>query len=383
MSVNARIAMLSIFATTLGASAGAAELLVYFGTFSDGPGNGIFVSRFDSGTGRLGEPVLAVEASSPNYLAASPDGRLLFAATRPNSAEGFVESYAIERPSGRLAPLAQAVAGGAGPCHVSVDPSGRSLLVANYTGGSVKSFRIGEGGSLADGTFVKHEGSSVNPNRQKGPHAHCIMPSPDGRFALACDLGTDRVMIYRLYPSEATLTTPHVQAFASVPPGAGPRHLVFSADGSRVHVVNEMACTLSTFAWDADRGTLRARGTVPLLPPGVEVSPSFSAAAIVAGADGRFVYATVRGHDSVSVLATGANGSATLVENVPCGGATPRGLGIDPTGRWLLVGNQRSNTVNVFAIDQLTGRLTETDQMIEVGSPVDVRFVAAELSPQP
>lgn len=380
MPVNARIAMFSIFASTLGASAGAAEYLVYFGTFTDGAAKGIYVSRMDATTGSLSAPELVAEIPSPNYLAVSPDARFVFAATRPNAADGTVTAYAIERPSGRLVWIDDEPAGGAGPCHVSVDPTGRTVLVANYTGGSVKSFRAAPDGRLASVTFIQHSGSSVDPGRQKGPHAHCIMPAPDGRFALACDLGTDRVMIYRLDPASAALAE-HEPAFASVPPGSGPRHLVFSADGTRVHVVNEMKCTLTTFAWDPVRGALDAPETIPLLPPGAGVEPSFSAAAIVASPDGQFVFATVRGHNSVSVFAARPDGRLSLVENVPCGGLTPRGLGIDPTGRWLLVGNQRSNTVNVFAIDPASGRLAATDKAIEIGAPVDVRFVAAEIAP--
>lgn len=375
-----RIAILPFLVAAVGASAGAAEYLVYFGTFTDGAAKGVYVSRLDADTGRLSAPELAVEVPSPNYLAVSPDGRTVFAATRPNATEGTVTSYAIERPSGRLAMIDQKSAGGAGPCHVSVDGTGAIVLVANYTSGSVKSFRADAHGRLADGTFVQHEGSSVNPSRQSGPHAHCIVPAPQGSFVLACDLGTDRVMIYRLDRADASLAA-HEPAFAAIPPGSGPRHLVFSPDGTRVYVVNEMACTISAFTWDAARGALEAHATASLVPPGVEVVDTFSAAAIVISPDGRFVFATVRGHNSVSVFATASDGALSLVENVPSGGETPRGLGIDPTGRWLLVGNQRSNSVAVFAIDAASGRLRATNQRVPVGSPVDVRFVPAELSP--
>lgn len=374
-----RIAILPFIVAALGATADAAEYLVYFGTFTDGSAKGIYVSRMDADTGRLFAPELVAEVSSPNYLAVSPDGKLLYAAVRPNANDGAVSAYTIERPSGRLELIDQVSAGGAGPCHVSVDATGTAVLVANYTGGSVKSFRADAAGSLAGATFIQHGGSSVNPNRQTGPHAHCIMPAPRGGFALACDLGTDRVMIYRLDPADASLTA-HEPAFATVPAGSGPRHLVFSPDGTRVYVVNEMACTVSGFAWDPSRGALDARAALSLLPPGVEVAETFSAAAIAVSPDGRFVFATVRGHDSVSVFATDAEGALALVENVPCGGQTPRGLGIDPTGRWLLVGNQRSNSVAVFAIDATSGRLRATDQKVSVGSPVDVRFAPAEVA---
>jgi 6-phosphogluconolactonase len=374
-----RISILSFVAATLGSAMGAAEYLVYFGTFTDGPANGIYVSRMDAATGGLSAPELATEVPSPNYLAVSPDGRFLFAATRPNGAGGVVSSYAINRPSGSLELVDEKSAGGAGPCHVSVDPTGNTVLVANYSGGSVKSFRVGADGRLTDGTFVQHEGSSVNPGRQSGPHAHCFIPAPQGRFALACDLGTDRVVIYRLDTTNASLAATE-PPYATVPPGSGPRHLVFSADGARVHVVNEMACTLSTFAWDPSRGTLEARETTSLLPAGVEIESSFSAAAIVASPDGRFVFATVRGHNSVAVFAVDADGDLSLIENTPCGGETPRGLGIDPTGRWLLVGNQRSNVVTVFEIDATSGRLSASGRTLSVGSPVDVQFAPAEIT---
>ena len=379
MLANSRIAIVSTVFATLGAPALAVEYFVYCGTFTAGTAEGIYVSRMDAGTGILSAPELAMEVQSPNYLAVSPDGRFLIAATRPSGAEGFVNSYAIIRPGGRLESIDEKSAGGAGPCHVSVDATGRTVLVANYNGGSVKSFRIGPDGRLTDGTFMQHEGSSVNPGRQSGPHAHCFVPAPQGGFALACDLGTDRIMVYRLDPADAALLA-NEPAFATVPPGSGPRHLVFSSDGTRVYVVNEMACTLSTFAWDASRGVLEMRETISLLPVGVEIESSFSAAAIVASPDGRSVFATVRGHDSVSVFAADAEGDLSLVENVPCGGQTPRGLGIDPTGRWLLVGNQKSNLVSVFEIDANIGGLNVTGRTLSIGSPVDIRFAPAEIT---
>jgi 6-phosphogluconolactonase len=373
-----RISILPLVVATLGSAMGAAEHLVYIGTFTEGPAKGIYVSRMDVATGSVSAPELAMEVPSPNYLAVSPDGRFVIAATRPNSTDGAVSCYAINRPSGMLELVDEKSAGGAGPCHVSIDSTGRTVLVANYNGGSVKSFRIGDDGRLIDGTFVQHEGNSVNPSRQSGPHAHCFIPAPQGRFALACDLGTDRVVIYRLDPTDSSLAA-NEPADATVPPGSGPRHLVFSANGARVYVVNEMACTLSIFAWDASHGVLEAHETISLLPAGVKTENSFSAAAIVASPDGRFVFATVRGHNSVSVFAADAGGDLSLVENVPSGGETPRGLGIDPTGRWLLIGNQRSNVVTVFEIDATSGRLSASGHTLSVGSPVDIQFAPAQV----
>jgi 6-phosphogluconolactonase len=355
----------------------AGDYFVYFGTFTNELSKGIYVSRLDADTGKLAAPELAAAITSPNFLAVSPNGRFLYAATRGDASGGAVSVFALDDRSGKLALQDQKSSGGAEPCHVSVDATGRVMLVANYTGGSVKSFHISPDGSLTDGTFIQHHGHSVNANRQGGPHAHCVVPAPAGRFALACDLGLDKVMIYRLNPTNAALTA-NEPAFTTVPPGSGPRHLAFSPDGKTACVINEMACTVTVFAWDALNGKLDARETVPLLPPGVAVTDAFTAAEIAVRPDGRFVYATVRGHDSISVLAVdGKNGGLSLVENVPCGGKGPRGMGIDPTGRWLVVANQKSQTVTVFGIIAATGRLRPTGQVLSVGAPVDVKFVPA------
>jgi len=355
--------------------ASAKDYFVYFGTFTSESSKGIYVSQLDTNTGKLSTPELAAAVPSPNFLAVSPNGRFLYAATRADASGGVVSVFALNSRSGKLALLDQKSSGGAGPCHVSVDATGQAVLVANYDGGSVKSFHVNPDGSLSGGTFIQHHGHSVNATRQGGPHAHCVVPAPAGRFALACDLGMDKVMIYRLKPTSAALTA-NEPAFATVPPGSGPRHLAFSPDGKSAYVINEMACTVTAFAWDESNGRLDARETVPLLPPGVGITDAFTAAEIAVRPDGRFVYATVRGHDSVSVLAVdGKSGNLSLVENVPCGGKVPRGMGIDPTGHWLVVANQKSETVTVFNINAATGRLTPTGQVLSVGAPVDVKFV--------
>jgi 6-phosphogluconolactonase len=198
---------------------------------------------------------------------------------------------------------------------------------------------------------------------------------PSNRFALACDLGADQVMIYRLDAAKGTLA-PHAPAFASVSPGAGARHSAFSPDGKSVYVINELTCTLTAFAWDATAGTLTARETVPLLPSGVTLDASMTAAEVVMHPNGRFVYGSVRGHDSLSVFAVEAKtGKLTFVENVPSGGKVPRCFGIDPTGRWLLCANQKSDSVSIFAINPATGRLTATGQPVPVGAPMCVKFL--------
>lgn len=375
--------LLIMLSLSLAAAAPAKDCWVYFGTFTNQLSRGIYVSRLDLETGRLSPPALAAEASNPNFLAVSPDGKFLYAATRggPSAADqpGAVQAYAIEAGAGGLAWLNQKSSGGPGPCHVSVNSSGRCLLVANYHGGSVKSFAVNPDGRLGDGgTFIQHQGSGTNPQRQSAPHAHCVVPDPSGRFVLACDLGLDQVLVYRLDAPAATLT-PHQPAFARVLPGSGARHLAFGRDGRFAYVVNEMSCTVTTFAWEATNGVLTALETVSTLPPGATLPPGNLAAAIAVRPDGRFVYVSLRGLDSISVLAVApATGRLSVVQSIPGGGQMPRGMGIDPTGRWLLVANQKTDNVTVFGIEGETGRLKPTGQTVTVGSPVDVKFLLAK-----
>ena len=222
---------------------------------------------------------------------------------------------------------------------------------------------------------MQHHGSSVNPNRQSAPHAHFICADPSNHFALACDLGTDKVMIYTLDANTGELTSGRPPS-AAVPPGSGARHLAFSRDGKFLHVINEMTCTITTFAWNSASGKLDLVETVSALPPGVAVQNDYTAAEILVHPAGKFVYATLRGHDSVSVFAADArSGRLTFLQNVSAGGKTPRGLGMDPSGRWLIVGNQKTDNAAEFWIDLTTGKLSPTGQELKIGSPVDVKFV--------
>lgn len=246
--MDSRAGILSVIASVslLVPVATGREAFVYFGTFTNETSRGLYFSRLEAESGRLTAPELAAAIPSPGFLAVAPDGRFLFAVTRGDSNSGGVMMFARDPRTGQLALRAQAAAGGAGPCHISVAAEGRAVLIANYGGGSVKSFRVSPEGALTAGTFVPHAGRSVHPSRQTGPHAHCFVAAPGGRFALACDLGLDQVLIYRLDPSNATLTA-HEPAFAPVPPGSGPRQLVFSPDGRSVYVLNELTCTVTAF----------------------------------------------------------------------------------------------------------------------------------------
>lgn len=363
--------------------AAARDTLVYFGTYASKTSHGIYVSRLDEATGQLASLELAVETTNPCYLAVAPGGKFLYSADSVKQFAGknigSVSAFAVDAATGQLTLLNQKSSGGVGPCHVSVAADGKILLAANYAGGSVKSFQLKPDGSIGeDGTVVQHHGSGPNTNRQSAPHAHFITADPSGRFALACDLGLDKVQIYKLDSTNATLTA-NEPAFASVPPGAGARHLAFSRDGKFAYVINEIGCTITTFAWDAAKEKLEALETIPVLPKEIAVQTNFTAAEIVVRADGKFVYATVRGHDSVSVFAADTvSGRLTYVENVSARGIFPRGLGVDPTGRWLIVANQKSDNVVVFGVNAATGKLTPTGQKLQIGSPVDVKFVVAK-----
>lgn len=364
---------LLIFALALIVPAGRArDCLVYFGTFTDASSRGIYVSRLDMDTGKVSIPKLAAVADSPNYLAISPDDRFLFAVTRVDGNDpGSVASFSIDRKTGALRRLDIKSSGG-GPCYVGDDATDHCLLTANYGGGTVKSFHLNPDGTFTESTVIQHTGSSVNAARQAGPHPHCFVPAPGGRFALACDLGLDKVMVYKVNPDNAALT-PNNPPFATVPPGSGPRHIAFSPDGKTACVVSEMACTVTVFDWDGKHGKLSQRQSLSLLPPG-QYKDTFTAAEIAYRPDGRFVYATVRTHNSISVLAVKRK-KLSLIQNLPCGGDFPRGMGIDPSGRWLLIGNQKSKTVTVFGINARTGMLTPTGQVLDAGIPVDVKFV--------
>lgn len=353
----------------LAASASAAEYDLYIGTYTNTLSRGIYHARLDAVTGKLSTPELAVEVASPCFLALSPDARWLYTA---NEGAGMVGAYARAATNGSLQALNTAGSSSTGPCHVSVSPDGKFLFAANYGSGSVKSFRLGPTGAVAaEASLIQHHGSGPNHNRQASAHAHFACTDASGKFLLVCDLGLDAVKIYTVQ-ADGTLTE---HGSASVPPGAGARHLVFSQDQRYVYVANEMGCSVSQFAWDAAAGRLKAMGTVSALAPGEKPNANWTAAEILLHPSGKFVYVTIRGEDTVTVLqAEPKSGHLKFVQTIPAGGKFPRGLGIDPSGRWLFTGNQRSDQVVEFAIDPATGKLTATGESWTIGSPVDFKF---------
>jgi 6-phosphogluconolactonase len=351
----------------------AGESLVFFGTYTGAKSRGIYVSRFDSATGKLSAPELAAETKNPTFLAVHPNGRYLYAANEVSDAS-IVSAFAIDAKSGKLILLSQQTFGGSGACYISVDATGKCLLVANYNSGSIAALPIHDDGSLGEPTTtIQHTGSGANPARQAEPHAHFILPSPDNCFALNCDLGLDKVFIYRLDANAAKLSPSDVP-FAAVAPGAGPRHLTFSPDGKFVYVINELTSTINTFAYDAKNATMTEVQTISTLPK--DFSENNTAAEIAMHPSGKFLYGSNRGHDSIALFAVDQkSGKLTFVEHQSTQGRTPRHFAIDPTGRWLFAENQASDSVVVFAINSDTGKLKPTGQSLSLGSPVCAVFV--------
>lgn len=356
------------------------ELLVYVGTYTGEKSKGIYVSRLDLGSGALTPPELAAEIPNPSFLAVHPSRPLLYAVNEVGTFDGkptgSVSAFAVDAASGQLTPLNRQPSGGAGPAHVSTDRAGRHVLVANYGGGSVAVLPIDADGRLRPpSAVVQHTGASVNPDRQKAPHAHSIKVDPGDRFAYAADLGIDKVMIYRFDPAGGTLA-PATPPFAALEPGAGPRHLAFHPQGRFAYVINELHCTITAFGVNPETGALTPVQTVSTLPAGQAVQKGYSTAEVQVHPSGRFLYGSNRGHDTIAAYAVDPqSGRLTLVEHEPTGGSTPRGFGIDPTGAFLLAGNQRSDSVVVLRIDPQTGGLTAASS-VAVGSPVSVVFAA-------
>jgi 6-phosphogluconolactonase len=352
--------------------------LLYVGTYTaGGRRDGIHLLRMDSGTGALRRVATVDAGSNPSFLAIDTDGQTLFAVNEVSEmggkATGSLRSFAINAVSGGLTPVNERASEGAAPCYVSTDHKGRVAMVANYESGTVALLGIAEGGALTNAyQVVQHAGTGKIKARQEHAHAHCIIPHPSNRFALAADLGIDRVLVYRLDVDGGSLT--HVPASDAVmPAGSGPRHLAFHPTLPVVYVTGELNSTVSALRCDPDTGALSAMQALPTL------SATFSGenypADIHVAPDGRALYVSNRGQNSIAVFSVAPeSGMLRFRQTMPTGGNWPRNFTLDPTGRWLLVANQRSDSVVVFRRDVESGRLTPTSQRIDLPSPVCLRF---------
>lgn len=365
----------------------AGQQKLYFGTYTHQHGEsrdeGIYQYAFDGATGTLELKRAEATLANPSFLAFTPDRRFMYAVNEVDDFEGRsgggISAYAVDPVDGALTFLNAKSTGGDHPCYVSVDPSGRWVLVANYTGGSIAVYPIDREGRLGEATsFVQHEGRSDggDPARQEGPHAHSILLDPTGKYALVADLGKDMVLVYHFNSTGGTLAlnAPHGLHLA---PGAGPRHIGFHPNGRYFYVVNELACTVTACTWNAELGTLTEIETVAALENPVTVE---NAADLHISANGKFLYTSNRGYasgnDSISVFAIDQeSGKLTRIEIVPSGGKTPRNFAIDPSGAYLLVENQDSSNVVTFKIDGATGKLTATGHVTNVPMPVCAVFV--------
>ncbi len=368
-------------AEAAGKSPASREYLAYIGTYTGLKSQGIYAFRFDAATGRLSPLGLAAKSANPSFLAVDPSHRFLYAVNEVGDFQGqksgALSAFAIDAKSGKLRFLNQVASRGADPCYVSLDRTGKYLLVANYSSGNMAVFPMLADGRIGEASaFVQHHGHSVNPKRQEGPHAHMIETSPDNRFVLTTDLGLDEVLVYRFDAAKGTLAA-NDPPFGKVPAGAGPRHFTFSPDAKFVYVINEMGSSVTTFSFDAARGALKELQTLSTLPK--DFKGRNDDAEVAVHPSGKFLYGSNRGHDSIAVFAIEPQtGTLRLIEIVPTGGKEPRNFAIDPTGKYLIAANQNSDDLRVFRIDAQSGRLTPTDQSLEVGSPVGVTFVAAE-----
>jgi 6-phosphogluconolactonase len=357
------------------------EYIVYFGTYTRATSKGIYAYRFQPSTGKLSSLGLVAGTLHPSFLAAHPNGRFLYAvnehderAEDPPGKHNTVSAFAIDHKTGQLSLLNTVSSRGEGPCHISVDKTGSTLLVANFRSGSVAALPIHRDGRLGEATsFDQHAGTSVHTGRQHGTHAHFIIPSPDNRFALTADLGLDQVIVYRLDPSKGGLTL-NEPPFAALQPGSGPRHLTFHPGGEYVYVNGETDSTVSALTYNTRTGTLKGFQTITTLPAGF--SGTNTTAEIQVDRAGRFLYVSNRGLDNIAIFAIDRpSGTLRPVGHVPTNGKTPRYFTFDPTGNYLLAGNQGSDTVVVYRVDAGTGHLTPTQTLTDVPEPACIVFV--------
>ena len=363
-----------------GSTMGQDNQLVYFGTYTNpnSGSKGVYVSRFNAVNGEISKPELAAETLSPSFLALHPNGKFLYAVGEQGGAQkksGAVSAFRIALPGGKLELVNQVDTGGGGPCYVSLDKTAKVVMTAQYGAGSVSSFRVGEDGALGSAvSVIQHQGAGTDSKRQAGPHAHSIRMAPENRFAVACDLGLDKVLIYRVNLDSGELVS---HGFGTVPSGSGPRHLAFHPNGHFAFVNNEMKMTVSTMAYDGVKGALTLVDTVSTIPMEDRGLPGLSTAETVVHPSGKFVYVSNRGHDTIAVLRCDpSTGKLTLLANVKTEGRTPRNFALDLTGKWMIAGHQDGNTAAVFKVDPESGIPKFTGARVEVGAPVCMRFLA-------
>ena len=356
-------------------------LALYVGTYTSGGtgSEGIYLYRLDLADGSLTHAGTTAGVADPSYLTLDAGRRFLYAVNEleefGGERSGAVSAFAVERRTGALRLLNQRASKGGAPCYVTIAADGRFVLVANYLGGNVAVLPVRRDGRLGEAVDVEQDaGSGPNRERQEAPHAHFVTLDRANRFAYSCDLGTDKVMLYR-FDGRTGALSPNDPAYVALKPGAGPRHLAFHPRGRFAYVLNELDSTVTALAHDPARGTLRVLQTVSTLPAGFAAANT--GADIHLTPDGRFLYCSNRGHDSLAHFAVNARtGALRPLGHTPTGGRTPRNFVIDPAGRFLLVANQKSDNIVAFRLDPRTGAPGATGQTARVPSPVCLKLVA-------
>jgi 6-phosphogluconolactonase (cycloisomerase 2 family) len=402
LKASAALAAATPLASTFGREAGG-PLVAYVGTFSSplkdtlptqvdlppGNGRGIHIFHVNRDNGALSAAGIQESGTSPSCLAVSAASTVLYSANETDRAgdkkEGTVSAFAINRADGSLKPINTVSSGGAGPTYISLHPSGKFLLVANYFGGSVAVLPVGDGGRLGEATDVKNDAGTVGPTKaahappgsfaisgHDRTHAHMIQADPAGRFVLHADLGLDAIFVWKFDVAKGTLS-PNDPPTVALPPGDGPRHFHFHPNGRWLYSIQEEGSTVVRFDYDAASGRLTSRQTISTLPVGFAGSNFCSE--ILASADGRFLYAGNRLHDSIAVYAVGKDGTLRYIGEEWARGNYPRSFTFDPTGKFLYCCNQRSDNLAAFRVDAKSGTLAFTGNYVPVGNPSHVAFV--------
>lgn len=361
---------------------------VYFGTdTAKGVAKGIYLSRFDDVTGHLTSPELVAETLRPSYLAISTPmagHRRIYAVNAVADASATVTSFLMDPATGALKEINQVSSAGAGPCYVSLDATGETAFVANYVGSTIATYRVLPSGALSepvvrldykDPKFGKRGPVSA---RQDVPHPHSVHLSPDNRFLLVNDLGSDQITVFAIDAASAHLGPPAL--FSNDRPGSGPRHIAFHPNGRWLYSINEIDSTIDHFLWTTTSSRTAPQGL--LINSGVHVktiaagfpAAKNTAAEVAVSSDGNFLYASNRGEDTLVVYSIGDTGALSFIQRISCGGKTPRHFTLDPSGRWLLCGNQDSASITVFRRDGGTGRLGGPTQTLPLDSPMFTLF---------
>jgi 6-phosphogluconolactonase len=351
----------------------AESIAVYIATQGTAPQTGIALAHLDLTSGQLKDVALVAQTPDPSFIALDSQRHHLYICN--SQTPGGLSAFAVQ-PTGALSFLNHVVATGRGPSHVSIDRTGRFVLNANYGGGYVEIYATNKDGSLgAQTAHVQHTGSSVHPERQTKPYAHWFSVTPDNRFALAADLGADRIVVYRFDERTGALA-PNDPPYVAVTAGAGPRHIAWHPNGKQFYLIEELANAVTLFNWDATTGTATAQQTLSTLPTGF--TGTSTAAEIAVHPNGRFLYASNRGDDSIALFALDAKGQMTLKGHTSSQGKVPRYFALDPSARWMVVTNQNSDSVVVFAVDQNSGELKAAGSGVTLAKPGGIAFSASK-----